>query len=105
MSGFYDIVPFAETHFHAFTKFPVEEYTRWNPLANVSPKNPPALLITGAKESSLLQQMMARYAEALRAQGVAVEMMAAPEHCHFSVLREIGREGSPLFQRVRTAVR
>jgi arylformamidase len=100
VSGFYDIVPFAQTHFHDFTRFPVEEYTTWNPLWNVSPGNPPALLITGAKESSLLQQMMGHYAAALRAYGVSVETIAAPGECHFSVLHEIGREDSELFRRV-----
>jgi len=105
VSGFYDIVPFAQTHFHEFTRFPVEEYTTWNPLRNVSPGNPPALLITGAKESSLLQQMMGHYAAALRANGVGVETIAAPGECHFSVLHAIGREDSELFRRVRDFVR
>ena len=105
VSGFYDIEPFARTHFHEFTRFPADDYTTWNPLRNVSPGNPPALLITGAKESPLLQQMMAHYAAALRANGVPVETMAVPGECHFSVLHEIGREDSEVFRRVLAFVR
>jgi arylformamidase len=105
VSGFYDIVPFAGTPFHASTQFPVEQYARWNPLDNVSAKNPSTLLITGARESSLLQQMMAHYADALRAHDVPVETICAQDHCHFSVLHEIGQPASPLFTRVLQMVR
>jgi arylformamidase len=105
VSGFYDIVPFAQTKFHAFTQFPLGQYAAWNPLDHVSAQNPPTLLITGARESSLLQQMMAHYAAALRAHAVLVETICAPDHDHFSVLREIGQPGTPLFTRVLRLVR
>ena len=105
VSGFYDIEPFAGTHFHAFTQFPAEEYATWNPLRHVSAGNPPTLLITGAKESSLLQQMMGHYAAALRGWDVPVETFAASGECHFSVLWEVGREESEIFRRVLRFVR
>ncbi|MEI9998100.1 MAG: alpha/beta hydrolase [Verrucomicrobiota bacterium] len=97
VSGFYDIEPFAQTHFHTFTKFPLEQYAAWNPLRHVSAQTPPALLITGARESSLLQQMTAHEAAALRAHGVPVETICAPGESHFSVLHAIGDATSPLF--------
>jgi arylformamidase len=105
VSGFYDIVPFAQTPFHASTQFPIEQYAQWNPLDHVSAKNPSTLLITGARESSLLQQMMAHYAAALRAHAVPVETICAPDECHFSVLHEITQAGSPLFSRVLQMLR
>jgi arylformamidase len=100
VSGFYDIEPFARTDFHAFTRFPVDDYWTWNPLRHVTPDFPPALLITGAKESSLLQQMTGHFAEALRANAVPVETICAGGECHFSVLHAIGNPASPLFARV-----
>jgi arylformamidase len=100
VSGFYDIEPFAQTHFQDFTKFPVDQYRAWNPLRHISPANPATLLITGARESSLLQQMMRHYADGLRASSVPVETICAEGQCHFSVLHGIGRPSSPLFQRV-----
>jgi arylformamidase len=105
VSGFYDIEPFAQTHFQDFTKFPVNQYRAWNPLRNISPANPTTLLITGARESSLLQQMMWHYADGLRACSVPVDTICAGGECHFSVLHEIGNSASPLFQRVLQLVR
>jgi arylformamidase len=100
VSGFYDIEPFAQTHFHAMTQFPAEEYRAWNPMRHASAHFPRTLLITGAKESSLLQQMMAHFAEALRKEDVPVETICAEGEDHFSVLHEIGNPDSELFARV-----
>ena len=71
VSGFYDIEPFAETGFQAQTAFTRHAYRRWNPVNLVRAGMPPGLLITGAKESGLLHEMMDGYAGLLRAAGVA----------------------------------
>jgi arylformamidase len=103
-SGFYDIEPFALTHFHDFTRFAPEDYRAWNPLRHVTPRLPAMSLLTGAAESSLLQQMMEHYARAVMEAGVPVETHATAGECHFSVLHQIGRPASPLFQRVLAAI-
>jgi arylformamidase len=104
VSGFYDTEPFAQTHFQEFTRFVPDDYRTWNPLRHVSAHLPPMQLITGARESSLLQQMMAHYAAALSGAKVPVETTCAEGECHFSVLHEIGNPASPLFRRVLQAI-
>src|SRR6202011_3391406 len=61
VSGFYDIEPFAATGFQQQTKFAVETYKQWNPVKLIRVGMPPGLLITGAKESDLLHDMMDGY--------------------------------------------
>ena len=51
---------------------------------------PPGFLITGAKESGLLHEMMDGYAALLRAANVGVKMFDAPDEDHFSVLAKLG---------------
>ena len=62
VSGFYDIEPFHETGFQSQTRFSREAYRRLNPVNLVRPGLPPALLITGERESGLLHAMMDGYA-------------------------------------------
>ena len=101
ISGFYDIEPFFMTGFQSMTRFGEEEYRRWNPMRHVDAHLPPHLLITGSRESSLLQQMMSRYAKALRAVDVPVTTMVAPGEDHFSVLHRLGQPTSTVFQQVK----
>ena len=104
VSGFYDIEPFALTGFQAQTQFTIEQYRRWNPVTLVRRGMPPALLITGAKESGLLHEMMDGYAALLRSSSVAVETRDAPDECHFSVLHRLGDSKSALHQRALAMV-
>ena len=62
VSGFYDIEPFAGTGFQQQTKFAISDYKTWNPVNLIRAGMPPGLLITGAKESGLLHEMMDGYA-------------------------------------------
>ncbi len=101
ISGFYDIEPFFVTGFQSMTRFAEEEYRRWNPIHHVATHLPPNLLITGGQESCLLQQMMIRYAEALRAVDVPVQTVVAPDEDHFSVLHQAGQPMSTVFQEVK----
>ena len=66
VSGFYDIEPFADTGFQRQTKFAIGDYKTWNPVNLIRAGTPPGLLITGAKESGLLHEMMDGYATLLR---------------------------------------
>ena len=61
---------------------------------------PPGLLITGAKESGLLHEMMDGYAIMLRAAAVNVETIDAPGEDHFSVLARLGDPASELHKHV-----
>jgi arylformamidase len=90
VSGFYDIEPFAETGFQQQTKFGVEAYKHWNPVNLIRAGMPPGLLITGAKESGLLHEMIDGYAALLRAANVGVKTFDAPAEDHFSVLARLG---------------
>jgi arylformamidase len=98
VSGFYDIEPFAETGFQQQTKFAVEAYKRWNPVNLIRAGMPNGLLITGAKESDLLHDMMDGYARLLRAADVSVKTFDAPDEDHFSVLAQLGDPESEVHQ-------
>jgi arylformamidase len=104
VSGFYDIEPFELTGFQAQTRFTTEQYRRWNPVSLVRRGMPGALLITGAKESGLLHEMMDGYAALLRSSAVAVETRDAPDESHFSVLSRLGDRKSELHQRALAMV-
>jgi arylformamidase len=90
VSGFYDIEPFAATGFQQQTRFAVEAYKQWNPVNLIRAGMPPGFLITGAKESGLLHEMMDGYEALLRAANVGVKMFDAPDEDHFSVLAKLG---------------
>jgi len=90
VSGFYDIEPFAATGFRQQTKFAVEAYKQWNPVNLIRAGMPAGLLITVARESGLLHDMMDGYAGLLRATSVSVKTFDAPDEDHFSVLARLG---------------
>ena len=100
VSGFYDIEPFAETGFQQQTKFAIGDYKTWNPVELIRAGMPPGLLVTGAKESGLLHEMMDGYAALLRATAINVETVDVPGEDHFSVLARLGDAASGLHERV-----
>jgi len=104
VSGFYDIEPFELTNFQATTRFTTDAYRRWSPANLVHPDMPPSLLVTGAKESGLLHEMMDGYAALLGEAGVAVDAIDAPGEDHFSVLARVGDPASNLHRRVLDAI-
>jgi hypothetical protein len=61
---------------------------------------PPGLLITGAKGSGLLHEMMDGYAAPLRAAALNAETVDAPGEDHFSVLARLGDQASEMHKRV-----
>jgi arylformamidase len=99
VSGFYDIEPFAETGFQKQTKFALGDYKTCNPVEMVRAGMPPGLLVTGAKESGLLHEMMDGYAALLRAAAINVETVDVPGEDHFSVLARLGDAESELHKR------
>jgi arylformamidase len=100
VSGFYDIEPFAETGFQQQTKFAIGDYKTWNPVEMIRTGMPPGLLVTGAKESGLLHEMMDGYAALLRVTAINVETVNVPGEDHFSVLARLGDAASGLHERV-----
>ena len=100
VSGFYDIEPFADTGFQEQTRFTIADYKTWNPVNLIGSGMPPGLLITGAKESGLLHEMMDGYATLLRNGAIKVETVDAPEEDHFSVLARLGDAASELHKRM-----
>ena len=100
VSGFYDIEPFADTGFQQQTKFAIGDYKTWNPVEMIRAGMPPGLLVTGAKESGLLREMMDGYAALLRATAINVETVDVPGEDHFSVLARLGDAASGLHERV-----
>ena len=100
VSGFYDVEPFAKTGFQQQTKFAIADYKTWNPVNLIRAGMPPGLLITGAKESGLLHEMMDGYATQLRSAAIKVETLDVPGEDHFSVLARVGDAESELHKRV-----
>ncbi len=90
VSGFYDIEPFALTRFQEQVRFSAEDYADFNPIRLARPGLPPALLITGAKESELLHEMAGELGDRLRHAGVRHRLLDVPRECHFSVLAALG---------------
>jgi arylformamidase len=105
ISGFYDIEPFQDTGFQEETRFSREAFRRWNPVYLVRPGQPPALLITGERESGLLHAMMDGYAALLAAAGVPAGTMDVAGEDHFSVLARLGDPSSDVFRRALARVR
>jgi arylformamidase len=99
VSGFYDIEPFADTGFQQQTKFAISDHKTWNPINLIRPGMPRGLLITGAKESGLLHEMMEGYAALLRTAAIKVETVDVPGEDHFSVLARLGEAASELHKR------
>jgi arylformamidase len=100
VSGFYDIEPFAETGFQLKTQFAIDDYQAWNPINLIRAGMPPGLLITGAKESGLLHEMIDGYAAQLRAASIKAETLDVPGEDHFSVLARIGDAKSEVHKQV-----
>lgn len=105
VSGFYDIEPFADTGFQSQTRFTRDAYRRWNPANLVRAGQPPALLVTGERESGLLHAMMDGYAALLASASVPVGSMDVAGEDHFSVLAHLGDPTSEVFRRALARVR
>lgn len=96
VSGFYDIEPFSLTGFHEQVRFSAEDYVDYSPMRMTRPGLPPALLITGERESGLLHEMMEHFVIRLSHAGVRTRVVDAAGQCHFSVLAAIGNPASTL---------
>jgi len=90
VSGFHDIEPFALTRFQDQVRFSAEDYADYNPLRLTRPGLPPALLITGGKESELLHEMAEQLGARLGQAGVRHRLLDSAGDCHFSVLAALG---------------
>ena len=101
VSGFYDIEPFADTGFQQQTKFAISDYKTWNPVNLIRAGMPPGLLITGAKESGLLHEMMDGYAAHAPAPPRSMSRRSTcPERTTFPSWRGWATPASELHKRV-----
>ncbi len=94
VSGFYDIEPFALTNFQERVRFTAEDYADFNPMRMARPGLPPALLMTGARESDLIHEMAEIFGERLSRAGVRHRLLDVPQECHFSLLAALAAPGS-----------
>jgi len=89
ITGIYDIAPVLRIDANAEIRLKPEMVARNSPLSLPLPARPPVIVAVGADETPLWIKQSTDYAEMLRANGVAAELMIIPRVHHFSITRSL----------------
>jgi acetyl esterase/lipase len=91
LSGPYDIDPNSAALHAIFTEASGPE--TWKAVAQVSERAPPALLVHGSADDLVYPAHSEKLAAALRAKGVAVEVLIVPKRGHADTVAALSRPG------------
>ena len=107
LAGPYDFLPLSsETLKKIFA--PEETIARTQPINFASAASPPALLVTGEKDSAVSPRNTQRLAARLREMGVAVTELRYPDYNHYNIIGVLSaplRSGEPLLDEIEHFVR
>lgn len=97
-SGLYDLEPLRLSEINGWVGLDEPAARRNSPQHHLPAGRPSLVLTVGGQEQDEFKRQTADYAAACRAQGMAVEEVAAPDRHHFDVILELADPQSPLAQ-------
>lgn len=103
ISGVFDLEPLLDTTVNAKLGLDMASARTASPIHRVQPGAPPTLFAVGALETQAFRGQTAAMAKAWSAAGNRASELTVPDADHFSILRELSREGGLLRAAFRVA--
>ncbi|MBS4049344.1 MAG: alpha/beta hydrolase [Alphaproteobacteria bacterium] len=104
ISGLYDLRPLAGTFVEEWMQLDDKVISDFSPIHHLPPSSVPMMLVAGKQEPEGFNQQMAEYAGALSNAGHSVTAKTMDGHSHFSIIGELGRPGTALFDFVQAQI-
>lgn len=98
ISGIYDLRPITDSYLQPELHLTPEEVARWSPIEAVPAAGTHFQLAIGHDETPPFHQQQQDYAFVLSRHRASVERLTIPGEDHMSVLRQMGRPGSTMWQ-------
>jgi arylformamidase len=104
ISGIFDLRPISTSYLQPELHLTDEEIAQWSPIEAVPSTETHFELVIGHEETPPFHQQQQDYAFVLSRHGASVERRTMAGEDHMSVLRQMGRVGSPMWQVLRDVV-
>jgi arylformamidase len=104
ISGIFDLRPISTSYLQPELHLTDEEIARWSPIEAVPSTETHFELVIGHEETPPFHQQQQDYAFVLSRHGASVERRTMAGEDHMSVLRQMGRVGSPMWQVLRDVI-
>lgn len=98
ISGLFDLRPIAESYLQADLHLSADEVAQWSPIAATPSATTQYEIVVGHDETAPFHQQAQDYAAVLARHGAAHERRSIAGEEHMSVLRQLGRVGSPIWR-------
>lgn len=97
ISGIFDLRPITTSYLQPELTLTAEEVAHWSPIEAVPDTGTYFQLVIGHDETPPFHQQQQDYDFVLKRHGASAERLTMPGEDHMSVLREMGRPGSPMW--------
>jgi arylformamidase len=104
ISGIYDLRPITTSYLQPEVQLTSEEVAHWSPIESVPSPATHYEIVVGHDETAPFHQQAQDYAYVLERHGVSHERVTLHGEEHMSVVRKLGRVGSPMWELLRDAV-
>lgn len=104
ISGIFDLRPISTSYLQPELHLTGDEIAHWSPIEAVPSTATHFELVIGHEETPPFHQQQQDYAFVLSRHGVSNERRTMAGEDHMSVLRQMGREGSPTWQVLREVI-
>ena len=98
ISGLFDLRPIAQSYLQPELQLTPDEIAAWSPIEAVPAPGTHFELVIGHAETPPFHQQMQDYAHVLARHGVSHERRTIAGEDHMSVLRSMGRVGTPMWE-------
>jgi arylformamidase len=104
ISGIYDLRPITTSYLQAELFLTPQEVAHWSPFDATPATGTHYEIVVGHKETAPFHQQAQDYAYALERRGAGHERVTAAGEDHMSVVRKLGRVGSPVWGLLRDVI-
>jgi arylformamidase len=95
VSGLYDLAPIATSFLQPELHLTEQEIAQWSPCAAIARPDSKFRLIVGGRETAPFFEQAGRFAARLSSLGVQPRVASVDEEDHMTIVRALGRSGSP----------
>ena len=104
ISGIFDLRPIASSYLQPELKLTEDEIAQWSPIEAVPSSHTHYEIVVGQEETAPFHQQAQDFAYVLDRHGARHERVTMAGRDHMSVLRDMGRPGSPMWQVLRETI-
>jgi arylformamidase len=104
LSGMYDLEPLRLCHINAQIRLDSEQAARLSPVRLQAMVAGPMIIAVGDEETAEFHRQASEFAAAMAAQRVRAELIVVPSANHYTVVRQLATQESPLLARFQAAL-